>query len=74
MMYETKKADDVLLTSAKGFAVRFTEDKVRPMGRTAAELLFDRINGETAPPRRVVLPVRLIIRGSGELSPARDRG
>jgi len=29
------KADDVLLTSAKGFAVRFTEDRVRPMGRTA---------------------------------------
>ncbi|MDQ3366934.1 MAG: DNA gyrase subunit A [Myxococcota bacterium] len=28
-------ADDVLLTSAKGYAVRFTEDKVRPMGRTA---------------------------------------
>ncbi|MBA3460788.1 MAG: DNA gyrase subunit A [Deltaproteobacteria bacterium] len=32
----TTKADDVLLTSAKGFAVRFTEDKVRPMGRSAA--------------------------------------
>ncbi|MDX2094162.1 MAG: DNA gyrase subunit A [Kofleriaceae bacterium] len=31
----TTKADDVLLTSAKGFAVRFMEDKVRPMGRTA---------------------------------------
>ena len=31
----TTKADDVLLTSAKGFAVRFTEDKVRPMGRGA---------------------------------------
>ncbi|MBA3397776.1 MAG: DNA gyrase subunit A [Deltaproteobacteria bacterium] len=29
------KADDVLVTSAKGFAVRFTEDRVRPMGRTA---------------------------------------
>ncbi|HEY4242596.1 MAG TPA: DNA gyrase subunit A [Kofleriaceae bacterium] len=29
-------ADDVLLTSAKGYAVRFTEDKVRAMGRTAA--------------------------------------
>jgi DNA gyrase subunit A len=29
------KADDVLLTSARGFAVRFTEDRVRPMGRTA---------------------------------------
>ena len=30
------KADDVLLTSAKGFAVRFTEERVRAMGRTAA--------------------------------------
>ena len=30
------KQDDVLLTSAKGFAVRFTEDRVRPMGRSAA--------------------------------------
>jgi len=29
------KADDVLLTSAKGFAVRFQEDKVRVMGRNA---------------------------------------
>ncbi|HEX7836536.1 MAG TPA: DNA gyrase subunit A [Kofleriaceae bacterium] len=32
----TTKAHDVLLTSAKGLAVRFTEDRVRPMGRTAA--------------------------------------
>jgi DNA gyrase subunit A len=32
----TTKADDVLLASAKGFAVRFTEDRARPMGRTAA--------------------------------------
>jgi DNA gyrase subunit A len=30
------KADDVLLTSAKGYAVRFQEDKVRVMGRNAA--------------------------------------
>jgi DNA gyrase subunit A len=28
-------ADDVLVTSAKGYAVRFTEDRVRAMGRTA---------------------------------------
>jgi DNA gyrase subunit A len=32
----TTKDHDVLLTSAKGFAVRFKEDRVRPMGRTAA--------------------------------------
>ncbi|MDQ3340610.1 MAG: DNA gyrase subunit A [Myxococcota bacterium] len=31
----TTPADDVLVTSAKGFAVRFTEDKARAMGRTA---------------------------------------
>ncbi|MEO8703524.1 MAG: DNA gyrase C-terminal beta-propeller domain-containing protein, partial [Kofleriaceae bacterium] len=31
----TTKADDVLVTSAKGYAVRFTEDRARPMGRTA---------------------------------------
>ncbi|MFT3698879.1 MAG: DNA gyrase subunit A [Kofleriaceae bacterium] len=30
------KADDVLLASAKGFAVRFTEERVRAMGRSAA--------------------------------------
>jgi LacI family transcriptional regulator len=43
----------------------------RRLGREAAELLFDRINGETGPPRRVVLPVELIVRGSGELPPSR---
>jgi DNA gyrase subunit A len=32
----TTKADDVLVTSARGFAVRFQEDRVRPMGRSAA--------------------------------------
>jgi LacI family transcriptional regulator len=39
------------------------------LGQVAAELLFDRINGSTGPPRRVVLPVVLIVRGSGELPP-----
>jgi DNA gyrase subunit A len=31
----TSKEHDVLLTSAKGFAVRFMDERVRPMGRTA---------------------------------------
>jgi DNA gyrase subunit A len=31
----TTKEDDVLVMSAKGFAVRFREDRVRPMGRSA---------------------------------------
>ena len=28
-----------------------------------------RINGDAGPPRRVVLPLKLIVRGSGELRP-----
>jgi LacI family transcriptional regulator len=39
------------------------------LGKKAAELLFDRIAGESGPARRVVLPVTLIVRGSGELPP-----
>jgi LacI family transcriptional regulator len=39
------------------------------LGRAAATLLFDRINGMDGPPQRVVLPVKLIVRGSGELPP-----
>ncbi|WP_236789064.1 LacI family DNA-binding transcriptional regulator [Amycolatopsis sp. GM8] len=39
------------------------------LGKAAAELLFARIHGEVSPPRKVVLPVHLVPRGSGEVSP-----
>ncbi len=39
------------------------------LGKAAAELLFVRLDGDDSPPRRIVLPVRLIPRGSGETSP-----
>jgi LacI family transcriptional regulator len=39
------------------------------LGKAAAELLFARIEGDNSPPRRVVLPVRLVPRGSGEATP-----
>ena len=39
------------------------------IGATAAQLLFARINGDTSPPRDVVLLTRLIARGSGEIAP-----
>jgi LacI family transcriptional regulator len=39
------------------------------LGRTAARLLFARLDGEAGPSRRVVLPVTLIARGSGEVAP-----
>jgi LacI family transcriptional regulator len=37
------------------------------LGRHAAHLLLDRINGDDAPSRRIVLPVHLIARGTGEI-------
>lgn len=39
------------------------------LGRTAAELLFERLDGLTGPARRILLPTWLIERGSGELTP-----
>jgi LacI family transcriptional regulator len=39
------------------------------LGKAAAELLFARLDGDDTPPRRIVLPVRLVPRGSGEAGP-----
>jgi LacI family transcriptional regulator len=39
------------------------------MGRSAAELLFSRLDGFDGPSRQVVIPTTLVQRGSGELSP-----
>ena len=39
------------------------------LGKAAADLLFARLDGDNSPPRRVVLPVRLVPRGSGEVRP-----
>ena len=39
------------------------------MGRIAAELLFRRLDGEAGPEQRIELPTRLIVRGSGEITP-----
>ncbi len=39
------------------------------LGKAAAELLFARLDGDREPPRRLVLPVRLTPRGSGEVRP-----
>jgi LacI family transcriptional regulator len=39
------------------------------LGRQAAELLFQRMGGASAPSRRIVIPTRLLQRGSGELPP-----
>jgi hypothetical protein len=39
------------------------------MARAAAELLFGRLAGDQRPPQRIVIPTKLIARGSGEIVP-----
>lgn len=39
------------------------------LGRTAAELLFQRLSGDAGPARRIALSTRLVMRGSGEVAP-----
>jgi len=40
-------------------------------GTRAAELLFDRLEGSTRPPRRIRMATRVVPRGSGERTPRR---
>ncbi|MBB5790060.1 LacI family DNA-binding transcriptional regulator [Jiangella mangrovi] len=40
------------------------------MGRVAAELLFQRLDGDRGRPQRILLPTTTVLRGSGEIPPA----
>lgn len=44
------------------------------IGATAAHQLFARIHGDTSPPRTIVMPTTLIIRGSGEIPGPHPQG
>ena len=60
--------DDVPLSDVVDPALTVVAQDPAMLGRTAAELLFARLDGDRGPTRRVVLPTRLIARGSGELA------
>lgn len=60
--------DDVDLGDVLGVSV--VGHDPREMGRWAAQLLLDRIDGERGPARHVVIPTCLLARGSGERPPA----
>ena len=59
--------DDLPLADALVPGLTVVAQDPYALGRTAAELVFARLDGEDGPPRRIVLPTRLIPRGSGEL-------
>jgi LacI family transcriptional regulator len=61
--------DELELGEMLAFPVTVIAYDAADLGRRAAELLVRRLAGDDRPPQRVVLPTRLIPRGSGEVSP-----
>ena len=63
--------DDVLLADLLSPGVTVVAQDPAAIGRTAANLLFARIDGDTSPPVVRLVPTTLVRRGSGELPPRR---
>jgi LacI family transcriptional regulator len=64
--------DDIELADLLEPAVTVVAQDPVTMGRTAAEILFRRLDGDDSPPEHIVVDVELITRGSGEI-PAAER-
>jgi LacI family transcriptional regulator len=62
--------DDVALADVLEPAISVVAQDPQALGRSAAELLFRRLDGDSSPSVHEVLPVNLIARGSGEISPS----
>ncbi len=62
--------DDLTLADAVEPAITVVAQDPIGLGHAAADLLFARLDGETGPAREVLMPTRLIVRGSGEIAPA----
>lgn len=61
--------DDVSLADAVEPPVSVVAQDPQALGRRAADQLFRRLDGDTAPAVHLVIPVALIPRGSGEILP-----
>jgi LacI family transcriptional regulator len=60
--------DDVTLADVVEPGVTVISQDPYALGRQAAELLFSRLHGFDGPSMQVVLPTRLVTRGSGEIA------
>ncbi|WP_107116338.1 LacI family DNA-binding transcriptional regulator [Streptomyces sp. NRRL F-4489] len=61
--------DDFELADLVHPAITVVAQDAAQLGRTAAGLLFRRLDGTGEPPQRLEIPTRLIPRGSGEIAP-----
>jgi LacI family transcriptional regulator len=62
--------DEVALGNVVEPGVTVVAQDARTLGKCAAERLFARLADDNGPSQNVVVPVELIIRGSGEIPPA----
>jgi LacI family transcriptional regulator len=60
--------DDLTLGDLLDPAISAVVQDPRAVGRTAAELLFARLAGDRGPSKHVVVPTRMVVRGSGEIA------
>jgi LacI family transcriptional regulator len=60
--------DDVPMAAVLQPGITVMAQDPTALGRTAAQRLFDRMNGDASPPQVHTIPTRLIVRGSGELA------
>jgi LacI family transcriptional regulator len=62
--------DDVSLADMVDPAISVVAQDPQALGRAAADLLFRRLDGEEIDAVQVVIPIKLIPRGSGEIAPS----
>ncbi|MFI7667737.1 LacI family DNA-binding transcriptional regulator [Nocardia sp. NPDC049526] len=60
--------DDLPLAELLSPALTAVTQDPSSIGRTAAEILFTRLDGDISAPRHEVIPTRLLVRGSGEIA------
>jgi LacI family transcriptional regulator len=61
--------DDIMLSDLLDPGLTVIAQDPGAIGRTAAELLFRRLDGDRSPSARHIIPTMLITRGSGEIRP-----
>jgi LacI family transcriptional regulator len=65
--------DDIELADMLPVPVTVVASDPGEMGRAGAELLFARMAGDSRAPQRIVIPTRVVARGSGEMPPPAAR-
>jgi LacI family transcriptional regulator, galactose operon repressor len=61
--------DDIVLADMVDPGLTVVAQDASALGAAAAGILFQRLDGDTSPPQRVVIDVELVTRGSGEITP-----